>query len=331
MSSATEPVTLQQAILYFSNPDNCLNYTVVRRWPNGVECPRCGSKNVTFMASRRVWQCKTRHDRSQFSIKVGTIFEDSPLGLNKWLPAVWMIANCKNGVSSWEIHRALGVTQKTAWFMLHRVRLAMQGSDGGKLSGEVEVDETFIGGKARNMHPDKRRQKITGTGGKDKTAVIGMVERGGRVRAGVVETRKKTELQKYVRETVEAGSAIFSDELKSYEGLTEYQHSVINHAIEYVNGNTHTNTIENFWSLLKRGLHGTYVSVEPFHLFRYIDEQAFRYNNRKDMNDGDRFSAVVSEIAGRRLTYAQLTGKVGETAEPTVAEIKPIEPTWEPF
>jgi transposase-like protein len=331
MSSSAEPVTLQQAIRYFSDPDNCLNYIVARRWPNGVECPRCGSKNVTFMASRRVWQCKTRHERSQFSVKVGTIFEDSPLGLDKWLPAVWMIANCKNGVSSWEIHRALGVTQKTAWFMLHRVRLAMQGSDGGKLCGEVEVDETFIGGKARNMHPDKRRQKITGTGGKDKTAVIGMVERGGRVRAGVVETRKKAELQKYVRETVEAGSAIFSDELKSYEGLTEYQHSVINHAIEYVNGNTHTNTIENFWSLLKRGLHGTYVSVEPFHLFRYIDEQAFRYNNRKDMNDGDRFSAVVSEIAGRRLTYAQLTGKVGERTEPTVVEINPVEPEWEPF
>lgn len=326
-----EPVTLQQAIRYFSDPDNCLNYIVARRWPNGVECPRCGSKNVTFMASRRVWQCKTRHDRSQFSVKVGTIFEDSPLGLDKWLPAVWMIANCKNGVSSWEIHRALGVTQKTAWFMLHRVRLAMQGSDGGKLCGEVEVDETFIGGKARNMHAAKRRVKITGTGGKDKTMVLGMVERGGRVRAGVVETRKKAELQKYVRETVEAGSAIFSDELKSYEGLDEYQHAVINHAIEYVNGNTHTNTIENFWSLLKRGLHGTYVSVEPFHLFRYIDEQAFRYNNRKDMNDGDRFSAVVSEIAGKRLTYAQLTGKVGETSEPTVIEIKPVEQPWEPF
>ena len=331
MSSAAEPVTLQQAIRYFSDPDNCLNYIVARRWPNGVECPRCGSKNVTFMASRRVWQCKTRHDRSQFSIKVGTIFEDSPLGLDKWLPAVWMIGNCKNGISSWEIHRALGVTQKTAWFMLHRVRLAMQGSDGGKLSGEVEVDETFIGGKARNMHPDKRRQKITGTGGKDKTVVLGMVERGGRVRAGVVETRKKAELQKYVRETIEAGSAIFSDELKSYEGLDEYQHAVINHAIEYVNGNTHTNTIENFWSLLKRGLHGTYVSVEPFHLFRYIDEQAFRYNNRKDMNDGDRFSALVSEIAGKRLTYSQLTGKVGETAEPTVVEVKPVEQPWEPF
>jgi transposase-like protein len=158
-----------------------------------------------------------------------------------------------------------------------------------------------------------------------------MVERGGKVRANVVERRTKHELQAHVRETVEAGAAIFSDELKSYEGLDDdYKHAVINHAIEYVNGNTHTNTIENFWSLLKRGLHGTHVSVEPFHLFRYIDEQAFRYNNRKDMNDADRFSADVSQIAGKRLTYSELTGKVGETTEPTVIEIKPVEPEWEP-
>jgi transposase-like protein len=332
MSSNTDPITLQQAIRYFSDPDNCLNYIVVRRWPNGVECPRCGSKNVTFMASRRVWQCKTRHDRSQFSVKVGTIFEDSPLGLDKWLPAVWMIANCKNGVSSWEIHRALGVTQKTAWFMLHRVRLAMQGSDGGKLSGEVEVDETFIGGKARNMHAAKRRAKIHGRGPQDKAIAFGMVERGGKVRAGTVHTRRGEELQAHIRECVEAGAAIFTDEHAGYKGLDEdYMHAVINHAVEYVNGNTHTNTIENFWALLKRGLHGTYVSVEPFHLFRYIDEQAFRYNNRKDMNDGDRFSAVISEIAGKRLTYAKLTGKVGETTEPAVIEIKPVQQPWEPF
>jgi transposase-like protein len=333
MSSA-EPQTLQQAIVYFTDPDNCLNYLSARRWPNGqVVCPNCGSDKVTFMASRRVWQCKARHSKSQFSIKVGTIFEDSPLGLDKWLPAVWMIANCKNGVSSWEIHRALGVTQKTAWFMLHRIRLAMQGEDGGKLCGEVEVDETFIGGKARNMHAAKRREKIHGRGPGDKAIAFGMVERGGKVKATSVGTRQKGELQAHIRECVEAGSAIFSDELKSYSGLEDdYQHAVINHAIEYVNGNTHTNTIENFWSLLKRGLHGTYVSVEPFHLFRYIDEQAFRYNNRKEMNDGDRFSAVVSHVAGKRLTYAELTGKVGETAEPTVTGVRPIEPQpWEPF
>src|SRR5437879_896797 len=180
--SSNEPRTLQEAIIYFADPDNCLNYIVARRWPKGVTCPTCGRADVTFIASRRVWQCKTRHFKSQFSVKVGTIFEDSPLSLSKWLPVVWMLTNCKNGISSWEIHRSFHITQKCAWHMLHRVRLAMQGSD-GLLSGEVEVDETFIGGKARNMHAAKRREKITGTGGKDKAMVLGMVERGGKVRA----------------------------------------------------------------------------------------------------------------------------------------------------
>jgi transposase-like protein len=259
------------------------------------------------------WQCSIRHPRRQFSVKVGTIFEDSPLGLDKWLPAMWLILNCKNGISSCEVAKALRVTQKTAWFMLHRIRLAQQGKHGGKLSGEVEVDETFIGGKSRNMHKSKRERVITGTGGKDKTVVMGMMERGGSVRAFVVDNRRKHELQQQVREHVEAGSAIFSDELKSYDGLSaDYQHAVINHAVEYVNDKIHTNGMENFWSLLKRGLHGTYVSVEPFHLFRYIDEQAFRFNNRK-ATDAQRFDIGVREIVGKRLTYAELTGKVGET------------------
>lgn len=311
---APEPNTLQEAVIYFADPSNCIDYLVRRRWPNGVVCPTCGSKDVSFVASRRVWQCKTRHSKAQFSIKVGTIFEDSPIGLDKWLTAMWMMSICKNGVSSWEIHRALGVTQKSAWFMLHRIRLALQDNwNGGKLSGEVEVDETFIGGKSRNMHASKRRERITGTGGKDKTIAFGMVERGGQVRTAVVGTRKKSVLQKQIREHVQAGSAIFSDELLSYEGLNEdYKHAVINHAIEYVNGNVHTNTMENFWSLVKRGIHGTYVSVEPFHLFRYLDEQAFRYNNRKDMTDADRFNVAVSQIVGKRLTYAEVTGKTEE-------------------
>jgi transposase-like protein len=317
MASAHEPKTLQQAIQYFADPDNCLTYLIARRWKDGVVCPTCGSKDVSFVPSRRVWQCKTRHFRCQFSIKVGTIFEDSPIGLDKWLTAMWMLANCKNGVSSWEIHRAIGVTQKSAWFMLQRIRLALQGEKSGKLGGpgsEVEVDETFIGGKARNMHRSKRARVITGTGGKDKTVVMGMMERGGNVRAVVVDNRRRSELQKQVREHVEAGAALYSDELKSYDGLSaEYDHAVINHAVEYVSGNVHTNGMENFWSLLKRGLHGTYVSVEPFHLFRYIDEQVFRYNNRKNMNDADRFDLAVSQIVGKRLTYAEVTGKVGAT------------------
>ncbi len=313
LMSNAEPRTLQEAIRYFSDPDNCLNYLAARRWPNGVVCPTCGRKDVSFVAARRVWQCKTRHPKAQFSVKVGTVFEDSPLGLDKWLPAIWLIANCKNGISSYELARDLGVTQKTGWFMLHRIRLAMQES-GGMMSGQIEVDETYIGGKARNMHASKRSKKVTAHGVKGKAAVFGMVERGGKVRAVPVEKTRKDNLQARIRESVVAGSAIFSDEHPLYEGLdADYQHAVINHAIEYVNGNTHTNTIESFWSLLKRGLHGTYVSVEPFHLFRYIDEQAFRYNNRKDMNDRDRFDAVASQVAGKRITYAHLTSKVGET------------------
>jgi transposase-like protein len=315
MEAVYEPQTLQEAILYFAIPENCLKYLVLRRpeWKNGVVCPVCGSGKVGFLKNQLRWQCSNRHAKRQFSVKVGTIMEDSPIGLDKWLPAIWMLQNAKNGISSCEIARALGVTQKTAWFMLHRIRLAQQGKQGGKLSHEVEIDETFIGGKARNMHKAKRARVITGTGGKDKTLVMGMLERGGNVRAMVVDSRRKKELQANVREHVEAGAAIFTDELLSYDGLeSDYKHAVINHAVEYANGNVHTNGMENFWSLLKRGLHGTYISVEPFHLFRYIDEQACRFNNRK-MTDGERFDVAVREIVGKRLTYAELTGKVGET------------------
>jgi transposase-like protein len=312
---AQEPKTLQAAILYFADPANCRDYLVARRWPNGVICPRCGSQQVAFLERYNRWQCSGAHAGRQFTAKTGTIFEDSPVGLDKWLLAMWQIVNCKNGVSSYEVHRAIGVTQKTAWFMDHRIRLALQGEEGGKLSGEVEVDETFIGGKARNMHLSKRRLRITKPGPHDKVAVMGILERGGKVRTQVIGSRKKKTVQAVVREHVEAGAAIFSDELKSYEGLSEFEHQVVNHAVEYVRGNVHTNGMENFWSLLKRGLKGAYVSVEPFHLFRYVDEQAFRFNNRDDMNDGDRFSLAVSQIVGKRLTWDRLTGKEADRSE----------------
>ena len=308
-----EPKTLQEAVIYFNDPDNCVNYLVAHRiaWRDGVVCPTCGSKDVGYIASRRMWQCKTRHPLAQFSVKVGTIMEDSAITLDKWLVAIWMQTSMKNGVSSWEIHRALKISQKCAWHMLHRIRLGLQDSNGGKLGGEVECDETFIGGKARNMHKSKREATIMGRGPEGKEIVFGMVERGGKVVAGHVSARTKKELQPIIRERIEAGSAIFSDALKSYDGLeSDYQHAVIDHAVEYVRGNVHTNTMENFWSLLKRGLHGTYISVEPYHLFRYIDEQAFRYNTRKEMNDSERFALAVSQITGKRLTYAELTGKL---------------------
>jgi transposase-like protein len=314
--------TLQDAILFFSEFENCKAVMTRLRWPDGVaRCPRCNSDHVVWLAKPRVWKCYGKHDHPKFSLKTGTIFEDSPLGLDKWLPALWLVVNCKNGVSSCESARALGVTQKTAWFMNHRIRFALTEGGSGLLSGQVEADETYIGGKARNMHQDVRAKKITGTGGKDKTAVLGILERGGkgnsRVRVKVIENPKKKTLQKQVRQHVLAGSAIFTDSLKSYEGLNEFQHEVVDHAVEYVRGEVHTNGLENFWSLLKRGLSGTYVSVEPFHLFRYLDEQAFRFNNRTGMDDGGRFLLALSQISGRRLTYEHLTGKDRpETQEP---------------
>jgi transposase-like protein len=310
----SEPKTLQSAILYFADPVNCRDYLVARRWPNGVTCPRCGSTNVLFLEKYNRWHCREKHTAPQFTLKTGTVMEDSPIGLDKWMTAMWMIVNCKNGISSYEIHRDLGVTQKTAWFLDHRIRLAMQdGFFGSKLGGEVEADETFIGGKSRNMHVSKRQRHITGTGGKDKTAVMGMLERGGQVRTIVIPNRKKTALQTEVRKHVEAGSALYTDALPSYTGLAQdYAHAVVDHAVAYVDGRVHTNGLENFWSLLKRGIAGTYVSVEPFHLFRYLDEQSFRFNNRR-MTDAQRFDVAVKGIVGKRLTFAELTGVQGST------------------
>jgi transposase-like protein len=313
------PRTLLEAVKFFAIPENCLEYLVARRWPKGVTCPTCGSDGVYFDKSRQGWICKTKHSMRKFSLKTGTIFEDSPLGLDKWLPVVWMIANCKNGVSSWEIHRAIGVTQKTAWFMLQRIRLAMQSADGGKLGGDVEVDETFIGGKARNMHKGKRKARGTGTVG--KVAVMGLLERNSpekasTIRTAIVANIRRHRLQATVREHVEAGANVYTDALASYTGLTtDYTHAVIDHAEAYVDGAVHTNGCENFWSLLKRSLKGTYVSVEPFHLFRYLDEQAFRFNHRRDMNDADRFSLAITGIVGRRLTYKELIGAARTTPD----------------
>ena len=303
------PKTLQEAIKYFSDDLTCINLIASRRWTDGkAVCPKCNDTNNTFLPSRKVWQCKNKECRKQFSVKVGTIFEDSPIGLDKWLIAVWLIVSAKNGISSYEIHRSIGVTQKTAWFMMHRIRLAMENGTFEKLSGEVECDETFIGGKAKNMHKWKREQKIKGRGSVGKTAVFGALERQGRVSANVIQNTKKKTLHNEVKTKVEAGANLFTDEWKSYRGLNEsYIHEVINHSIEYVKGNIHTNGIENFWSLLKRTLKGTYVSVEPFHLERYLAEQTFRFNERKG-NDKDRFLKIVEGISGKRLTYKELVG-----------------------
>ncbi|MFP5276082.1 MAG: IS1595 family transposase [Acidobacteriota bacterium] len=326
------PKTLQEAILYFADEDRCIRYLADRRWPDGVVvCPTCGRKDAVYLPKRRVWQCKSRHPKCQFSIKVGTIFEDSPLPLGKWLAAMWLIANCKNGISSWEIHRALKITQKSAWFVLHRVRLAMKDERKHKFGfgGPVESDETFIGPNPAKMNRRQRekynqRRGLDNRGGNiggAKAIVHGMLDRELRqVRANVIPNVKREALQNAILENVTPFAKVYTDEWLGYQGLGKsYVHKVINHSQEYVKGKVHTQGIENYWSLLKRTLRGTYVAVEPFHLDRYLDEQAFRYNNRatKDnpLNDGDRFTLAVTQILGRRITYRELTGKTGDARQ----------------
>jgi transposase-like protein len=317
-----EPQTLIEAIRYFADPDIALRTMVELRWPQGIHCPTCGRADVRFIATRRMWECKEKHPRRQFSAKVGTIFEDSPIDLGKWFAAVWMVANCKNGISSYEMHRALGVTQKTAWFMDHRIRLAMQTGSFEKMSGAVEADESFIGGLSKNMHPNRRKRVIgDARGHTGKEVVMGLLRRTdkengkSKVRAEHVQNVKRETLHEQVRSTVEPGSRLYTDQWVGYRGLDDYERFVINHAVAYVEGHVHTNGIENFWSLLKRTIKGTYVSVEPFHLGRYLDEQAFRFNEREH-NDGTRFRKVAASVAGRRLTYAELTGKNGAETKP---------------
>jgi transposase-like protein len=335
VKSMSAPKSLQEAIIHFSDFDNCREFMTAVRWLDDVvRCPYCGSDKITYLTNARLYKCNEKHAKQKFSLKVGTIFEDSPIPLEKWLPAVWMLCNDKNGISSYEIARALGVTQKSSWFMLHRIRVAMQsGSFMKKMGGpgsEIEIDETYVGGKALKMHKSRRikiqqiRSATPNWKATDrypgKTAVMGILDREQRkVRATVVPNVKRATLQSEIAKNVEKGSALYTDQAVAYDSLRkDYIHETVNHVEEYVRGQVHTNGMENFWSLLKRGLTGTYVAVEPEHLFRYVDEQVFRYNNRatKDnpLNDSDRFMLAMSQIVGKRLTYAELTGKVGETA-----------------
>ena len=304
-----QPRTLLEAIRYFSDLDVCTQFVAQLRWNGTPTCDRCASVESYYLAKRRVWKCKGC--ARQYSVKVGTIFEDSALGLDKWLPAVWLIANSKNGISSHELGRSLGVTQKSAWFMLHRIRLAMRGGSVEMFSGVVEVDETYVGGIAKNMHAKERREKhILGGGPSHMTGVIGAVERGGSVTAKVIPDATVPTLQGFVKDNVHRQSVVYTDAHRSYVGLRgDFKHSSVDHGLgEYVNGLVHTNGIENFWSLLKRGLKGTYIAIDPVHLFRYVDERVFTFNNRKD-NDFGRFNLALVGIANRRLTYAELTGK----------------------
>ncbi len=234
MEQIAWPTNLLDAVRYFSDPDRSLKLLVGLRWPDGVVCPNCGSGEVGFLKTRRLWKCKNNHAKRQFSVKVGSIFENSPLPLDKWLVAMWLIVNCINGISSYEAARDLNVTQQTAWFMLHRIRKALQRGSFEKMggTGPVEADETMIGGLARFMHTDKKAEKITGTGGAGKELVMGLLDREtGKVRVKHVANRKRRTLQEEVRANVEPGSTVFTDELASYTGLKEdYVHQFVNHA-----------------------------------------------------------------------------------------------------
>jgi hypothetical protein len=307
--------TLQQAIQHFSNEANCIEYMVKMRWPEGVVvCPTCGRNDVSWLENQHKWQCKSKHSKRQFSAKVGTIFEDSPLGLDKWLMTAWMLVNCRNGISSYEISRAIGVTQKSAWFMLHRLRLAMREEHTEPMGGEggtVEADEVFIGGKPKNKHLGKR------AGADKKAIVMGLRDRETRqIRAKVIPDVKMGTLHGMIMDNIGKGSKVYTDGWVGYQHLSHvkaFVHDTVNHVDEYVRGQVHTQGIENFWSLLKRTLNGTYVAVEPFHLDAYVDEQVFRFNTSRTMKDEQRFKKVLSQVAGKRLTFAEVTGKVGET------------------
>jgi transposase-like protein len=304
------PTSLIEAVRYFSDLDVCRGYLSHLRWPDGVMCPReaCHGTHVQWIGTRKIWRCKKCG--RQFTVKLGTIFEDSPIGLDKWLVAVWAITSMKNGISSHELARTLGITQKSAWFMNHRIRAGMHcPSFSVRLAGEVEADEAFVGGLGENMHANKRKA-IAGRGGKGKAMVMGVLQRRGDVRAFVLpEGRHGVSIRRVVRENVDEGSNLYTDALNFYRPLdVDFQHSFVDHAKAYVEGRVHTNGLENFWSLLKRGLKGTYVSVLPEHLHRYVDEQVYRFNSRK-MKDGERFAKSLGNVSGKRLTYKALIGK----------------------
>jgi transposase-like protein len=300
------PETLIGAIRYFSDEAVCRDFVAGLRWPNGVQCMRCDAKELGFVSSRSLWRCKAC--KYEFTVKKGTIFEDSPIALSKWLPALWVYSAFKKGVSSHQLARNLGVTQKTAWFMSHRIRLAMEiGNFDRPMSGEVEADETFVGGKARFQHENKK--KHIGTGHMGKVAVMGLLERHGEVRARVVPSRRKQTVQDEVRASVAPGSHVYTDAFRSYEGLAgDYIHEIIDHAEGYVRDRVHTNGLENFWSLFKRMIFGTHHSVDPEHLDRYLDEATYRFNTR-ETSDTTRFVSATARVIGKRITYRQLIGK----------------------
>jgi len=297
------PETLIEAVRYFSNPDICIEHVAALRWPHGVACPTCGRVDVSYLEKQKRWQCKSRHAKRQFSVKIGTIFEDSPLGLDKWLPAVWMIVNAKNGVSSYEIARALGVTQKTAWFMDHRIRAAMEYGTFDKLDDPVEADETYIGGKTKEEHGRFN----------NKSAIVGVVEKKkhiGQIRAFATKQAHASNTLPFLRASLREGAILHTDESKIYSRANQtFVHESVNHSEkEYARGAVSTTTIDGFWNLFKRSYKGTYTHLSPAHLDRYVKEHTYRYNTRM-LSDGERFAEWFTKVNGRRLMHRSLVHK----------------------
>jgi transposase-like protein len=309
------PKTLIEAVAHYADLDACHTHMASVKWPDGkVTCPACGGQDIGNIASRRMYQCRAKGCRKQFSVKVDTIFEDSPLPLSKWFVAVWSITNAKNGISSCELARALGITQKSAWHMLHRIRHAMAVGSFQRFSGEVESDETFIGGKAENMHASRRRAKIRGRGFMDKSIVHGLIQRAqgeqiSQVKAAVIPNTQRDTIAPILAANIAPGSKLYTDTAGAYKNIkTAFAHEMVDHNEGYVAGRCHTNSLENFWSLFKRTVKGTYISMDAPHLNRYVGEMAFRFNHRNG-NDADRFAAVMPRVLGKRLKYDALIGK----------------------
>ena len=306
------PETMIEAVRQFADAEKAHDFGVQMRWPTGVACPlECGSVKVSYMPKRRRWYCNDC--KGQFTAKVGTIFEDSPIGFDKWLPAIWLISSNRNGISSYEIARALKVTQKTAWFMMHRIRTALESDDTTPLTGTVEADEAYIGGSWEKMNR-KRRARVEATGKTaraSKAAVFGMVQRGGKVRAFAVDDTQHRTLLPKLRASIHHDATLYTDKSSLYTHANEFflHHSAVDHHLEeWVRGNVHTNNIECFWAVLKRTIGGTYIHVNPRHLDRYLAEQVFRFDERENQ-DGPRFVKATKRADGRRLTYRGLTAK----------------------